>query len=126
MSVLPLTQSLMLKCGAFFSALAVLTSLTHSCPGLSSSMWALQLLQPADLLRRRDWLCCLLCQVEHGYAGVKDVRSLPCQADNCMQSFFLAETLKYAWLMFAPPALLPLDRWVLNTEAHPMPILKPR
>ena len=40
--------------------------------------------------------------------------------DNTMQTFWLAETLKYAYLIFAPPELLPLDDWVLNTEAHPI------
>ena len=49
---------------------------------------------------------------------------MPCQNDNTMQSFWLAETLKYLYLMFSPPDLLPLDKWVLNTEAHPMRILE--
>ena len=65
----------------------------------------------------------LIGQVEHGYTGIKDVRSVPCVNDNTMQSFWLAETLKYLYLMFAPRDLLPLDQWVLNTEAHPMRIL---
>ena len=37
-----------------------------------------------------------------------------------MESFFTAETLKYLWLLFADTALVPLDRWVFNTEAHPL------
>jgi mannosidase alpha-like ER degradation enhancer 2 len=37
-----------------------------------------------------------------------------------MESFFLAETLKYAWLLFAPSATLPFDSVVFNTEAHPI------
>jgi ER degradation enhancer, mannosidase alpha-like 2 len=37
-----------------------------------------------------------------------------------MESFFLAETLKYAWLLFAPPTALPFDSVVFNTEAHPI------
>lgn len=65
-------------------------------------------------------------QVPDGYAGVKDVRSIPCQNDNTMQSFWLAETLKYLYLIFSTPDVLPLDQWVLNTEAHPMRILKHR
>jgi mannosidase alpha-like ER degradation enhancer 2 len=36
-----------------------------------------------------------------------------------MHSFFLAETLKYAYLTFAPQAL-DFDRVVFNTEAHPL------
>lgn len=35
------------------------------------------------------------------------------------QSFWLAETLKYFYLVFSPPDLISLDDFVLNTEAHP-------
>lgn len=35
-----------------------------------------------------------------------------------MQSFFLAETLKYLFLLFGPDDVLPLDQYVFNTEAH--------
>ena len=37
-----------------------------------------------------------------------------------MESFFLAETLKYAWLLFAPPETLDFDGVIFNTEAHPI------
>jgi mannosyl-oligosaccharide alpha-1,2-mannosidase len=36
-----------------------------------------------------------------------------------MESFFLAETLKYLLLLFGDAGTLPLDEWVFNTEAHP-------
>jgi mannosyl-oligosaccharide alpha-1,2-mannosidase len=40
-----------------------------------------------------------------------------------MESFWLAETLKYFYLLFEDdPAVLPLDQWVFNTEAHPLPV----
>lgn len=39
-----------------------------------------------------------------------------------MQSFFLAETLKYLYLLFSPDDLMSLDKWVFNTEAHPLKI----
>ncbi|KAL6496881.1 Mannosyl-oligosaccharide 1 2-alpha-mannosidase mns2 [Orobanche gracilis] len=42
--------------------------------------------------------------------------------DNMMQSFFLAETLKYLYLLFSPPSVISLDEWVFNTEAHPLKI----
>jgi hypothetical protein len=32
-----------------------------------------------------------------------------------------AETLKYFYLLFGPDDLLPLDKVVFNTEAHPFP-----
>lgn len=40
-----------------------------------------------------------------------------------MESFWIAETLKYLYLLFEDdPDVLPLDKWVFNTEAHPLPI----
>ena len=41
-----------------------------------------------------------------------------------MESFWLAETLKYLYLLFddSEPPILPLDQYVFNTEAHPLPI----
>ena len=38
--------------------------------------------------------------------------------DN-MESFWLAETLKYYYLVFSEPDIMDLDKFVLNTEAHP-------
>ena len=32
-----------------------------------------------------------------------------------------AETLKYFYLLFGPDDILPLDKVVFNTEAHPLP-----
>ncbi|KAK1600012.1 uncharacterized protein LY79DRAFT_532261 [Colletotrichum navitas] len=32
-----------------------------------------------------------------------------------------AETLKYFYLLFSPNDLLPMDKVVFNTEAHPLP-----
>lgn len=37
-----------------------------------------------------------------------------------VQSFWLAETLKYFYLIFSPPDVISLDEYVLNTEAHPL------
>ena len=53
-------------------------------------------------------------------ASLEDVtRSDPTQVDS-MESFWLAETLKYFYLVFAEWDLVNLDKWVLNTEAHPL------
>ncbi|OWM69508.1 hypothetical protein CDL15_Pgr013969 [Punica granatum] len=60
-------------------------------------------------------------RVEGGYVGLKDVNTGV--KDNMMQSFFLAETLKYLYLLFSPPSVIPLDEWVFNTEAHPLRIV---
>ncbi|HEX9887236.1 MAG TPA: GH92 family glycosyl hydrolase [Longimicrobiales bacterium] len=53
-----------------------------------------------------------------GYAHVRDIATK--ELSDGMQSFFLAETLKYAYLLFAPPETLDFDRVIFNTEAHPL------
>jgi mannosidase alpha-like ER degradation enhancer 2 len=58
------------------------------------------------------------CKTGAGYAGLRDVRTK--EKDNKMQSFFLAETLKYLYLLFAPRETLDLEKSVFNTEAHPI------
>lgn len=62
------------------------------------------------------------CRVEGGYTGIRDVYQPNPQQDDVQQSFFLAETLKYLYLIFSEDTLLPFDKWVLNTEAHPLPV----
>lgn len=46
----------------------------------------------------------------------------PHQIKPLSYSYFLAETLKYLYLLFEDSDPYPLDRWVYNTEAHPLPI----
>lgn len=56
-----------------------------------------------------------------GYSGTYDVEEVPSPPpDDVQQSWFLAETLKYLFLLFSDDGVLPLDEWVFNTEAHPM------
>ena len=57
-----------------------------------------------------------------GYAGIKEVNVKDPIRDNLQQSFWLAETLKYAFLLFSDDDALDLTKWVFNTEAHPMMI----
>ncbi|KAH8127665.1 glycoside hydrolase [Trichoderma asperelloides] len=47
-----------------------------------------------------------------------------CYTDSDNQSFWLAETLKYFYLVFATPDIISLDDYVLNTEAHPFKLTK--
>lgn len=58
------------------------------------------------------------CKTPSGYAGLRDVGTRE-KADS-MESFFLAETLKYLYLTFAPRETLDLNKVVFNTEGHPM------
>jgi Glycosyl hydrolase family 47 len=47
-----------------------------------------------------------------GYSGLDSVTSLPPPKRDKMESFFVAESLKYLWLLFSDDVqLLPLDRW---------------
>uniref|UniRef100_A0AC34R7A7 Alpha-1,2-Mannosidase n=1 Tax=Panagrolaimus sp. JU765 TaxID=591449 RepID=A0AC34R7A7_9BILA len=64
------------------------------------------------------------CKSAAGYAGLKNVYKPEAGFDDVQQSFFLAETLKYAYLTFDNDAI-PLDKYVFNTEAHPFPIFQP-
>ncbi|KAK1157784.1 ER degradation-enhancing alpha-mannosidase-like protein 2 [Acipenser oxyrinchus oxyrinchus] len=78
-----------------------------------------------------------ISRVDCGFATVKDVRDH--KLDNRMESFFLAETLKYLYLLFDPDNFLHNDGshfdtvsgphgdcvlgaggYVFNTEAHPL------
>jgi mannosyl-oligosaccharide alpha-1,2-mannosidase len=52
-----------------------------------------------------------------GAAG--DGLELELEKEDSMESFWLAETLKYFFLVFSEPEVLALDEWVFNTEAHP-------
>jgi ER degradation enhancer, mannosidase alpha-like 2 len=58
------------------------------------------------------------CRTDDAYAALNDVRTKE-KADE-MESFFLAETLKYLYLLFAPSDTLDLNHVVFNTEAHPL------
>ncbi|KAK6005854.1 hypothetical protein QM012_007496 [Aureobasidium pullulans] len=55
----------------------------------------------------------------YGASAIDDVtKTLPTQEDS-EESFWLAETLKYFYLLFEEEGVISLDEWVLNTEAHP-------
>ena len=57
-----------------------------------------------------------------GYSGIRDVWSQSALKDDVQQSWFLAETLKYLYLLFCDDDVISIDKWVFNTEAHPLPI----
>ncbi|KJA19241.1 glycoside hydrolase family 47 protein [Hypholoma sublateritium FD-334 SS-4] len=64
------------------------------------------------------------CRVESGgYATIINVDQNPARQEDKMETFFLSETLKYLYLLFDSSDVISLDRYVLNTEAHPFPIL---
>ena len=57
------------------------------------------------------------CRTDSGYTTLKSVVTK--EKGDLMPSYFLAETLKYLYLLFAPEAL-DFDTVVFNTEAHPL------
>jgi len=58
------------------------------------------------------------CRTDAGYAALADVVTK--QQRDEMESFVLAETFKYFYLLFAPPRTLEFNQVVFNTEAHPL------
>lgn len=56
-----------------------------------------------------------------GFTSLSNANKIPPVVRDNMESFWLAETLKYFYLLFSPSDLLPLDKVVINTEAHPFP-----
>ncbi len=58
------------------------------------------------------------CRTSDAFAALDDVRSK--QKSDSMESFFFAETLKYLYLLYAPPFTLDFNAIVFNTEAHPL------
>lgn len=61
-------------------------------------------------------------RVPCGFAAIKDIRTM--EHTDQMDSFVLAETFKYLYLLFSEPSELPLDmdKYILSTEAHLLPI----
>jgi len=57
-------------------------------------------------------------RVDAGYTVLDSVTTM--KKGDLMPSYFLAETLKYLYLLFAPEETLDLDAVVFNTEAHPL------
>ena len=58
------------------------------------------------------------CRTDAGFAALSSVITM--EKKDAMESFFLAETLKYLYLLYAPKSTLDLDKVVFNTEAHPL------
>ncbi|KAG6335738.1 hypothetical protein ID866_3362 [Astraeus odoratus] len=81
-----------------------------------------------ELWKERGWEIFLAiekhCRTDYGFASVRGVGLNEPKKIDEMPSFFLAETLKYLYLLFVDEDIVPLDKWVLNTEAHPLPVFE--
>jgi len=60
------------------------------------------------------------CRTDAGYTVLRDLRTM--EKGDLMPSYFLAETLKYLYLLFDDENRIDLDSYVFNTEAHPFTI----
>jgi hypothetical protein len=58
------------------------------------------------------------CRTDDGYTVLENVVTK--EKGDLMPSFFLAETLKYLYLLFAPDQTIDLEKVVFTTEAHPI------
>ncbi|KAI0658396.1 glycoside hydrolase [Cubamyces menziesii] len=66
------------------------------------------------------------CKIESGgYASILNVDQVPVEYEDKMETFLMSETLKYLYLLFEDDSVLPLSKYVFNTEAHPFPIINP-
>ncbi|VDM39101.1 unnamed protein product [Toxocara canis] len=62
-------------------------------------------------------------KVADGYSSVVSVKRIPVSYMDMMESFFLSETLKYLYLLLADDqSEIPLDKFVFNSEGHPLPV----
>lgn len=96
-------------------------------PELIESLFYLYRLTRDD--RYRDWGWKIVTSIDRhcrtpngGYSGLLSVME-PNKWDDVMESFFFAETLKYAYLLFSDANVIPLDAYVFNTEGHPFKVL---
>ena len=63
-------------------------------------------------------------KVKNGYTSIGNVKSvLNTRPRDMMESFFVGETLKYFYLLFSNDRKkIDLEKYVFNSEAHPLPI----
>ncbi|KAI1074277.1 glycoside hydrolase family 47 protein [Whalleya microplaca] len=59
-------------------------------------------------------------ETDLAFSSIQSVRVTDTVKSDSMESFWLAETLRYFYLVFSSPDLVSLDEYVLNTEAHPL------
>ncbi|GJJ68179.1 hypothetical protein EMPS_00525 [Entomortierella parvispora] len=60
------------------------------------------------------------CKTKYGYSTLANVMDISEGMTDRMPSHFLAQTLKYLYLIFSPPDLASLDEFLFTTEGHMM------
>jgi len=114
----------------FNGQMSVVNGGTHNLlrPEAIESVFYLYRFTRDPMYRKWGWRMFLAfethCRVASGgYVGVKDVNKPSSPKNDNMETFFLAETLKYFLLLFSDDGALDLGAHVLNTEAHPLQVL---
>ncbi|WFD49355.1 mannosyl-oligosaccharide 1,2-alpha-mannosidase [Malassezia furfur] len=100
------------------------TSAYYNRPETIESVWYMYRLTGDPVWQERGWQM-FAAWVTHalvpsGVSAIGNVHRVPTTFLDSMESFTLAETFKYYYLLFSPPELLSLDEFVLTTEAHPL------
>ncbi|KAJ5777948.1 CAZyme family GH47 [Penicillium odoratum] len=92
-------------------------------PEAIESVFIMYRLTGDDIWRRKGWkmfeAISKYTRTELANAAIADVLSSKPVQKDAMESFWLAETLKYFFLLFSDESVVDLDKYVLNTEAHP-------
>ncbi|KAB5583130.1 glycoside hydrolase family 47 protein [Coniochaeta sp. 2T2.1] len=93
-------------------------------PEAIESIFVLYRVTGDEALRETAWTMfqriMMATETPLGNAAVVNVTvSGETEKEDSMESFWMAETLKYFYLIFSPPDVVSLDEFVLNTEAHP-------
>lgn len=111
------TGKLSVNSGQYFQRPEVVESLFYMWRATHDERWREMAWAIAQTIER-------YCRVDCGYTGIKDVTvSDPdkIEYDDVQQSWFLAETLKYLYLIFEDDSKIDIAQgWVFNTEAHPV------
>jgi mannosyl-oligosaccharide alpha-1,2-mannosidase len=58
------------------------------------------------------------CKTQFGYSALANVMDASEGMTDHMPSHFVAETLKYLYLIFSPPEQVSLDEYLFNTQGH--------
>jgi len=95
-------------------------------PEAAESMFVLHSITGHPVFRDWSWRMFeaieLKCKTKHGYGNYGNVNQANRSPDDRAESFFMAETLKYLYMIQLPighPSRIDINKFVLNTEAHP-------
>eukprot|EP01102_Stenamoeba_stenopodia_P017199 TRINITY_DN6131_c0_g1_i1.p1 TRINITY_DN6131_c0_g1~~TRINITY_DN6131_c0_g1_i1.p1 ORF type:complete len:649 (-),score=151.37 TRINITY_DN6131_c0_g1_i1:33-1979(-) len=97
-------------------------------PETIESLFVLYRITKDDYFRKLGWDIYLALEkytkAPFGYSCIEDISEKPRKLSGRMDTYFLAETVKYLYLLFCPDDHISLKHFVLNTEAHPLRIRK--